>query len=580
MTAAAREARQSQTALGRAREVATREPWRSLLLALLVASLATYSRTFSGLTVPNERSRLYLAIAVVDHGSFAVDEVVARFGPTLDLASYGGHHYSDKAPGASLIGVVVYGLLRLVSDAETWSLCDLLEAVRFAGILPLSLGGFFVFRRLLRDRGTAAGVIDAVSLAWLMASPAFHYSAAFYGHQVVAVLALTAFFCIRRCEEYTPHGPPQWVFALLGGSCIGLTLLSEYQAALLAAALAIYAFSGPMRRAPRILAAMLAPMALGIAALLGYDAVCFGGPLELSYHHLADASLRRIHERGVGGVTLPSTEALLGTTLSLHRGLLATCPWVLAAIIGGLVLWRRGARRETALLAGTSLAFVLFASSSNMWVAGWSYGPRLLVPVMGFMALLVAPALPVLATSRFGSALVRGLMVAALLGYQTVRVTFAELPPEATNPLADVALPAMLRGLLAPSIPSSLGWTSAVATLLPWSLLVLSAAGVLLLAPWQRPAETCPAPAGEPGGEATPAGAAAEPGSERCSAGAPGSVRPTWRSTLLASACAIGFVWIVVASGLGWSSAERDRFLAFFERLALHEYSDNPCQPL
>ena len=69
-----------------------------------------------------------------------------------------------------------------------------------------------------------------------------------------------------------------------------------------------------------VLASMLA------AALLAYNTRCFGGPFELSYHHLAAKQLQDMHGFGLAGATYPSLEALGGLSFSLHRGLFTTAP--------------------------------------------------------------------------------------------------------------------------------------------------------------------------------------------------------------------------------------------------------------
>src|SRR5215831_4614347 len=59
----------------------------------------------------NADTRLFLAASIVDDGSITLD----RYAPyTGDIASSGGHYYSDKAPGSSLLAVPVYAFVKLV----------------------------------------------------------------------------------------------------------------------------------------------------------------------------------------------------------------------------------------------------------------------------------------------------------------------------------------------------------------------------------------------------------------------------------------------------------------------------------
>src|SRR5512147_3190989 len=79
-------------------------PWRrgwrwELLLGVLVLVLLGYTRMFPEVSVPNERTRVYLTMAMVDQGSLSIDEPMHRFGPLLDRAKRDGRYYTDKAPG-------------------------------------------------------------------------------------------------------------------------------------------------------------------------------------------------------------------------------------------------------------------------------------------------------------------------------------------------------------------------------------------------------------------------------------------------------------------------------------------------
>ena len=58
----------------------------------------------------NENTRFDLVRAIVDDHTLAIDRYHENTG---DKASYGGHYYSDKAPGLSLFTVPLYAVVRL-----------------------------------------------------------------------------------------------------------------------------------------------------------------------------------------------------------------------------------------------------------------------------------------------------------------------------------------------------------------------------------------------------------------------------------------------------------------------------------
>ena len=88
----------------------TRLPWRrpryELLLLLLVALAALLP---VGPVSPQDQSRLCLTQALV-HGNLSNDACLAV---SFDRASYGGHLYSDKAPGMSVLELPTSELVRL-----------------------------------------------------------------------------------------------------------------------------------------------------------------------------------------------------------------------------------------------------------------------------------------------------------------------------------------------------------------------------------------------------------------------------------------------------------------------------------
>ncbi len=456
---------------------------RGALLSLLLLLLLAYTSPFDQISSPNERSRLYLAVALVDHHSLSIDAPLQRFGNIMDIAVHEGRSYSDKAPGSSLFGALVYGVARQLGHAEGWTAEALLRLMRRA-MLPVGLVGFWVLRALLRRVGVLSRLATALSLAWLTGTAAFHYSAVYYGHQLVAVALAVALLALLRAEDACLERP--WRGALLAavaGTAAGMAGVTEYQAGVPAALLTVALLAGPLGRRPAALAGFFLGAAPWLVGLGVYNTLAFGGPLELSYHHLRDASLQSIHNAGVGGVTTPSWTSAFGGLLSWHRGLFSTSPLFLLALPGLLVGWRRGARRLTLLLAASAAYFLWFIVSSNMWVAGWGYGPRLLIPGMPWAMLLVGLGVRWAARTALGEGLVRGCLLAGLLGYQLVHAFFPEPPNDAANPLVDVVWPLWQRSLCSPNLGQRWLGLQGLTSLWPLLGLALLALGVLLAWP-------------------------------------------------------------------------------------------------
>ncbi|PIE20134.1 MAG: hypothetical protein CSA66_01315 [Proteobacteria bacterium] len=425
---------------------------------MLLALWLSYSWMFDGVTVPNERSRVYLAVSLVDCGSVSIDCAVERFGPVNDWARHEGHYYTDKAPGSSLLAAGVYAVARVFSAPEDWSIEGLINLERRFLMIPISLLGALLLLRTLAVLKIPRPIAVGSVLAWLVGTTALHYSGAFYGHQIVAVSLLAAvYWGIVR----PPGGHRRWFEGglFLGGVACGVAGLVEYQAIPLALVVACIAAYRAFRdgRAAHI-AALVVGAAPFAALFLAYNALAFGGPLELSYGHLVSAAIQESHTRGIGGVGLPRWDAIHGVLFSLHRGLLVTSPVFLLLPLGFVLLWRRN--RLLAAVVGTSIGLnLLVAFGADAWFGGWSFGPRLLVPTLGLAMVPVALSLAAVTEHRRKTLLggvVWGALAVGVCYNQIVQAVFPELPENAVNPLRDVIFPMLADSQLVPNTSSAL----------------------------------------------------------------------------------------------------------------------------
>ncbi len=466
-------------------------------LYLLVAILLSYSWLFTSVSSPNERSRIYLSVALVDHGTLSVDEPVARFGKIFDLAQRDGRFYSDKAPGSSLLGALPYAGARLFTPAEAFSIADLLLLFRRAMMLPIGLASFYLCRRLLCLYQVRAALVDIMSVGYVLGTTALHYSGAFFGHQIVAVCLLLALFALERSRPVSfsaaskaasptassaagSAGAPilrgrARTFALLvAGLATGFAVLTEYQAAVVAVLLSLFVGVRAVRQRDPAYAGLFLIGALPtLVTFFAYNTIAFGGPFDLSYFHLAYESSRELHNQGLGGLTYPRWEYVQGALFSLHRGLLCTAPVVVLSAVA--FLRRPGAVRgdSLCLLSAGCLYYVLMICSSNVWYAGWGFGPRLLVPVLGYLVILAALGAEAVFSRPFSQGIVKGLVLVGFTYNQLLQVTFPELPAAAKNPIPDVVLPMLQQGIVTSNwAQEALGWLGRV-SLLPWACCAL-----------------------------------------------------------------------------------------------------------
>jgi hypothetical protein len=214
------------------------------------------------------------------------------------------------------------------------------------------------------------------------------------------------------------------------------------------------------------------------ALLLAYNKRAFGSPFELSYHHLVDPALQVLHGAGLAGATKPTLAAFHGLLFSAHRGLFATSPLL---GVGLVALFLPNARLSLVLRSFLLLAaayFLVIVASSSVWFGGWSYGPRLLIPLLGLLAL---PVGLLLERYRDQALVTVPLAAGALFGLvccQLMQLTFSEPPPEIAQPLVQSALPMLQAGLVAPNLACKWG-PLAGTNLWPLAPLLLSVAAIL-----------------------------------------------------------------------------------------------------
>jgi hypothetical protein len=439
-----------------------------LATALIVA--LCYTSTDAALTSPNERSRLYLTVAMFEHHSYCIDEVVEKFGPIFDVAFFDGHLYSDKAPGASLLALLPFALLRSFVGSEAVTSSMLLAIGRYAVMVPIAMATFYAVESLCSALGIGRSMARWASLAYFLGSPAFHFGAAFFGHQIVAACFVVALALIIR-QKIGARPRSDWQFAL-AGLLVGIAGITEYQSLIGIVTVSTYVAYVSRRDGGRsfvIYALSGSPFALWLAH---YHALCFGGPFELSYHHLADPILSEVHRHGMGGVSWPSLSGLVGALFSWHRGLLATSPFFALAPMGLWGLCRRGHGAVAVLLGLTAALYVGFVAASATWEAGWGYGCRLLVPLLPILTVLVAEGLDVAHGSTIAWGLASSGLVVAVASFQAVTAVFAEPPDALRNPWLDVVLPLGKHSLVGANLGSTWlglhGWIS----LLPLGLVL------------------------------------------------------------------------------------------------------------
>jgi hypothetical protein len=407
---------------------------------------------FHQVPIWNEPSRYDLVVAIVDDHTTQIDRTQANTG---DKSFYNGHYYSDKEPGSALLGVPVYGLMRLVGLAthdppdETVTI-QVLAFVECA--IPTALLALLLIRFLRPLAGEWWAIVVAVGFG--LGTIAFPFATMYFGHATTTFFLFAAFYLLGRPEGW----PGRWRPAL-AGLCAGLAVLVDISAVIGVLALGVYAVRHSFRRpfldsfrrpvlpafrAPLLFAAGVVPAAV---LFLAYDWVSFGGPFKLGYDYLANGGFAAGQRQGIFGVTFPSLGAI-GDILVGPRGLLRYSPWLVLAPAGIWAARRRGLRWEIGVCASLVVTFILVNGGRYNPLGGATPGPRYLIPMLPFAAVLVALA------PRRARYLAAMLIVPSIALMTLATATTPNALEGVANPLTDLWLP-MFRGRF---LAETTGW--------------------------------------------------------------------------------------------------------------------------
>jgi hypothetical protein len=493
------------------RAAVAREPLLSRYAAWLVVTLA-YLYVFpytERINNPNENVRIWMTRAIVEHHVLNIDKVSREWGYVNDKATNGGHLYSSKAPGTSFLGVPVLfveaKLHRLLGMAPPTKRQATLWLRVFSVELTMSLFLFFFARYVERVSGSRAAR-DLLVVGLGVGTMFYPYAVIFVGHAQAAALAFAGYMLLSggfargaaaaagaaagARDDAPPGGggidthtpTPQLIW---GGFLAALSVMFEYQALLVFAVLAVYAWARHRRRAAAFLAG-----AAPAGALLGlYHTVLFGRPWRFPYGYIENPDfLRTGHSAGFHGLALPRLSAMAASLFASDYGLFVFSPFLAIGLLCAALVMVRGPRREGALVVAVFVVMLIFLGGMSNWRAGWCVGPRYIATVVPFLAAAIAHAWrQVSARGRVAlSVAVAGLVIVSVVLNGVSAAVYPHYPTEFNNPVFDLAFPLLGSGF----VPYSLGLLvfSGLWSLAPLGIVLLVALSLAIGGEYSRPA--------------------------------------------------------------------------------------------
>lgn len=424
---------------------------------------------------PNNSTRLFAAISLVEQHKATIDEFKML---TIDKAEFGQHVYADKAPGMTLMAMpaVAIGNALTGTTSATWP--RKIDNQDFSGFMQLRLRLAVAMSTavitalaavLLFDLATGitgsprAGLVTA--LGYALATPVWGWSTTLFGHAPVGALLLIATWAIWRGTS-GEREMARWRYPLIAGGALGWALVIEYPTVISATPIVIWVLwrtrhlAWPLRARLFGLAA-----AAGIAALLPlicYNEIAFGTLFKVGYSGVVGFDGMN---QGFFGLTYPKLAVLGEITFGTARGLFWLAPILFLAPFGVAQLIRAPETRDLGILAAAITVVVLLYNASYVyWDGGFSTGPRHSIPMVGFLALGIAPLWRDWRAT--GRGWIAGLIASGMFLNLTVAAVEIAAPSEFPFPLANPILKGFMHGEVHDLPGEYWGWRPEIGLLL------------------------------------------------------------------------------------------------------------------
>ncbi|MFZ0798309.1 MAG: hypothetical protein WCA13_16390 [Terriglobales bacterium] len=336
---------------------------------------------------PDEYNTLYTTESLVLRGSTAVPQAVQlhNFYGRYDLD---GQPRAAYPPGQALLcapwyafGQYVLPRLPGVPASDTDLVVAFSSCLSSATFSALTVMFFFL---LLVGIGIPAHASLFAAAMVGLGTPIFAYSAWLFSEPISsAVFVGVALLLFGRGNK---NDAIPLRTASIAGLILGLTTIVRPTNVLAIPVFAVAVLVRDGKPALRAAFLLCAASAIGVAALLSYNALLFGGPFRFGYPAAAEGA------KPLNTFDTPLLKGLYGFLLSPGKSVFVFAPPVILALAGLRRLWKleRGAAVVAVLLP---LTYLFFFARYTQWEGGYCVGPRYMVPSIMLLCLALGPML-------------------------------------------------------------------------------------------------------------------------------------------------------------------------------------------
>ncbi len=345
----------------------------------------------------NSNSRFGLTMAMLERGTLSIDAYHdSPDWQTGDKSLFNGHYYSDKAPGTSFAGALLFLPIFEICQRSGLALTPTLTKIIITLLsiaLPAAVAALLVFLVAQKIAGRTGPAFWA-SIAITLGSMFWPFSTTFFSHSLSGALIFGAFFLGFRA--YSAGKDPGWGALLVTGLTLGLALISEYTTAIVIFWVLGYLGLKAWQRG-RLSASLLF---IGLGALIAilpaliYNWLIFKNPFASGYSHELEQQFASGMSQGLMGIGWPNLRVLVYMTIHPAQGLFWQSPGLLFSLPAFFWIKTSKYKAETSMALGICASMLIILSGYFMWWGGWSFAPRHLTPMLLFLIIPLATLPP------------------------------------------------------------------------------------------------------------------------------------------------------------------------------------------